>query len=55
MEANKARAHKKAPDAAQRDAQSTAQEPAQLSPKEPVEEAIFNTKSKDNADNVSLK
>lgn len=53
VEAGKTRASKKAPDAAH--AQSTAQEPAQLSPKEPVEEAIFSAKPKDNADTVSLR
>ncbi|XP_071635893.1 uncharacterized protein [Temnothorax longispinosus] len=55
METNKTRTNKKASDAAHRDAQSTVQEPAQLSPKEPAEENIFTSKSKDNADTVSLK
>lgn len=55
MEVIKARSNKKAPEAMHRDTQSTTQEPTQLSPKEPVEETIFNTKSKDNADTVSLK
>lgn len=55
METNKTRTNKKASDAAHRDVQSTVQEPAQLSPKEPAEETIFSSKSKDNADTVSLK
>lgn len=55
MENNKTRGNKKIPDATHRDTQSNTQEPAQLSPKEPVEEVIFNTKSKDNADTVSLR
>lgn len=55
MESNKTRTNKKVPDAAHRDVQLTVQEPAQLSPKEPVEETIFSSKSKDNADTVSLK
>jgi len=54
METNKARTNKKAPDTVHRDALLTAQEPAQLSPKEPMEETIFSSKSKD-ADVVSLK
>ncbi|KAL6263576.1 hypothetical protein P5V15_006365 [Pogonomyrmex californicus] len=55
IETNKTRTNKKAPDATNRDAQSTIQESAQLSPKEPAEETIFSSKSKDNADTVSLK
>lgn len=55
METNKTRTNKRVPDAAHRDAQSTVQEPAQLSPKEPTEETIFSSKSKDNADTMSLK
>jgi len=55
MEVSKTRANKKASEIVHRDTQLTTQEPAQLSPKEPVEETIFNTKSKDNADTVSLK
>ncbi|XP_011261740.1 zinc finger CCCH domain-containing protein 13 [Camponotus floridanus] len=55
MESSKTRTNKKIPDTAHRDAQSTAQEPAQLSPKESVEETIFNSKPKDNADTISLK
>lgn len=55
METNKTRTNKKAPDTTHRDTQSTVQEPAQLSPKEPTEETIFSSKSKDNADTVSLK
>jgi len=55
MENNKTRTNKKVPDTAHRDAQSI-QEPAQLSPKEPVEETILSSKSKDkDADTVSLK
>lgn len=53
MEAGKTRASKKTPDTA--NAQSAAQEPAQLSPKEPMEEAIFSAKPKDNADTVLLR
>lgn len=55
MEASKARANKKVPDAVHRDVQSITQEPAQLSPKESVEETIFSSKPKDNADSVSLR
>lgn len=55
MESNKTRINKKVSDTAHRDAQSTVQEPAQLSPKESVEETIFSSKSKDNADTMSLK
>lgn len=55
METNKTRTNKKASDTGHRDAQSAVQEPAQLSPKEPAEETIFSSKSKDNTDAVSLK
>lgn len=55
METNKVRINKKASDAVHRDAQLAAQEPTQLSPKESMEETIFSSKSKDNADMVSLK
>jgi len=55
LENNKTRPNKKVPDAAHRDAQLI-QEPAQLSPKEPAEETILSSKSKDkDADTVSLK
>lgn len=54
MESNAARANKKVPETANRDAQPTTQEPTQGSPKESTEEAVFSLKSKDN-DTVSLK
>lgn len=55
METNKTGSNKKVLDATHREVHSTSQELLQASPKESVEETICSTKSKDNADTVSLR